>query len=51
MELLKQRILQEASMLPGNVLCTDTFMSHRIDVRSSTASERSFTVSSARRDR
>ena len=32
MELLKQRILQETSMLPGNVLCTDTFMSHRIDV-------------------
>jgi xanthine phosphoribosyltransferase len=32
MELLKQRIIQEASMLPGNVLSANTFMRYRIDV-------------------
>ncbi|NLT57928.1 MAG: xanthine phosphoribosyltransferase [Clostridiales bacterium] len=32
MELLKQRILEEATTLPGDVLNTDSFMSHQVDV-------------------
>lgn len=32
MELLKRRIRDEATMLPGDVLKTDSFMSHQVDV-------------------
>ncbi|MBQ3076975.1 MAG: xanthine phosphoribosyltransferase [Clostridia bacterium] len=32
MELLKQRLREDATLLPGNVLRADSFLSHRIDV-------------------
>jgi len=32
MELLKQRLKEDATLLPGNVLRADSFLSHRIDV-------------------
>ncbi len=33
MELLKQRIIDEADILPGDVLKVDTFLNHQIDVK------------------
>ncbi|MDU1772514.1 MAG: xanthine phosphoribosyltransferase, partial [Dialister micraerophilus] len=31
MDLLKQRILNEGTVLPGNILKVDSFLNHQID--------------------
>lgn len=32
MEILKQRILKEAKLLPGQIIKVDAFLNHQIDV-------------------